>query len=64
MGRGLSELQKTILTLAYKRYVDEGRYHPAVVILEVWVAPSTRAAAINYIQQLVPQVFLFQRVGR
>ena len=63
MGSGLSDLEETILTLAYKRYVDEGRYHPATVILEVWVAPSTRAAAIAYITQLVPQVFLFPGTG-
>lgn len=63
MGSGLSDLEETILTLAYQRYVNEGRYHPATVILEVWVAPSTRAAATAYITQLVPHVFLFPGTG-
>lgn len=63
MGRGLSELQKTILRLAYQKHLKEGRQHPAVVILRVWVTPDIRAVALDTIRQLAPNAFVFTSWG-
>jgi anaerobic selenocysteine-containing dehydrogenase len=61
MGRGLSDLQKTILLMAQSKRTREGRDQDAVVIFRIGIPPAERDVTIEAIRKIVPYAFIYTR---
>ncbi len=61
MGRGLSDLQKTILLMAQSKRMREGREQDAVVIFRILIPSAEHDTAVEAIRKITPHAFIYTR---